>query len=219
MRLVALLVVGVMVLAVGGVHAQTGTPPPGGILLFEDDFATYSRRWEEKRSPKAAVRYQDDTLNARIVSPGAFAWSVPDFDAPLVDYSFQVEVVFLDGSTDSWAGIVLGYTDQDRFFALVVDPAGAWRWLQHDAGEWLDLTPEDAEPVERDPGEPLLRLRVDIRGDQLTVWIDDLESGLVMVEPESVRGTFGLIAQAGHGYVEVAFDNVMVTSLTGARDS
>ena len=199
-------------------RAQTGTPTPRGNLLFEDDFATYSNRWRESDSPKARVAYQTFALTMRVVSPGVSVWSVPDFDAPLGDYSVQVVADFHEGSPDSWFGLIVAYEDDENFCTLMVNLAGDWRFLRHQSSEWIDLTPADAMPVTRASRSPVVRLRVDVIGDTLTLYEDDRLIGEAAVDKASSGGVFGLIARAGRGYIDVSFDNVVVTSIGKASE-
>jgi hypothetical protein len=200
------------------VRAQTrftraATPTPREVILFEDDFMTYSGRWQEKTSPKASVVYSEATLTMRVVSPGVFVWSVPDFGTPLRDYRVEVTADFQGGSADSRFGFVLDYQDDDHFYALLTTPQGEWQFLRHQEDEWVDLTPPDAASLNREAD--VSRLRVDVVGDTLTFWADDQLAGSITVEEALSGAEFGLIARAGHGYVDVAFDDFIATVIGG----
>jgi hypothetical protein len=181
-------------------------------VLFEDDFATYSRRWREQKSAKAAIAYLDSALNMRIVSPGVSAWSVPDFTTELEENSLTVAAELNGGSRDSLFGFVLDYHDDEHFYALMVTQQGAWRFVQHEGDEWIDLTPSDAAPVERELDSTILRLRVDVTEGTFTLWVDDRLAGRVTVDDSRASGSgFGLIARAGRSFVDVSFDDMLVT--------
>jgi hypothetical protein len=188
------------------------TPTPRGTVLFEDDFATYSRRWREQKSPKAAIAYRDSALNVRIVSPGVSAWSVPDFTTALEDYRIAVTADVNGGSRDSLFGFVLDYQDDRHFYVLMATREGGWRFVLHEGNEWIDLTPANAVPVERELDSTTVRLRVDVTEDTFTLLVDDRLAGRVTVDDSSASGSgFGLIARAGRGFVDVSFDNILVT--------
>lgn len=211
-----LLVAVVIVVAVGPVSVQaqaTGTPE--GNVLFEDDFATYSSRWQEKNTPKASAIYQEGALRIEVRSPGVYAWSVPDFNTLLADYRVEVAATFEGGSLDSWLGIMIDYVDDAHFYALMVGIDGRWRWLFHQETEWIDLTPDDAEPVAWMAQVSSFRLHVEVMGDRVALWIDDEPAGEVEIDRKSARGIFGLIVRAGHGYADVRFDDMLVTLLDG----
>ncbi len=161
---------------------------------------------------KASVTYDDEALSLRVVSPGVYVWSVPDFDTPLRDYRLDVMVELHEGSADSVFGFVVDYQDENNFYALLTTALGEWHWYQLDQGDWLDLTPADAEPVETDTGGMVMALRADIIGDTIAFYIDDQLAGRVTVEDGFSGGVFGVIARAGRGYVIVSFDDFVVTT-------
>jgi hypothetical protein len=220
MSLAALVLLAAGVLISVPVRAQArnllaATPAPRGVILFEDDFVTYSGRWQEKTSPKASVLYGEAVLNVRVVSPGVFAWSVPDFDTILRDHRVEVTVDFRGGSADSRFGFVLDYRDDEHFYALLTTLPGEWQFLRRQGIEWVDLTPPDAASLAQEADGALIRLRVDVVGDTLTFWIDGQPAGRVIVGDALSGANFGLIARAGHGYVDVAFDDFVVTVIVG----
>lgn len=196
--------------------ASTPTPlptvTPRGNVLFEDDFATYSRRWREQQSPKASVVYHDSALNMRVVSPGVNAWSIPDFAARLDEYSIAVTATLNGGSRDALFGFVLDYQDDRRFYALMVTREGEWHLARYEDGVWIDLAPPDRVPVRRELDSATVRLRVDVTGDTLRLYVDDRLVTAVTVNFGKTSGsTFGLIARAGRGFVDVSFDDMVVT--------
>ncbi len=193
---------------------------PGDNVLFEDDFSTYSSRWLERDTPKATVAYGDEMLLLRVVSPGVGVWSVPDFQVTLADYDLQTTIIFREGGADAQAGVVLAYEDDEDFLALLVTRAGAWQLMRFDSGTWIDLTPDDAAPVEREDANETLVLRVELFEDTLTVWIDEQPSGAVSVTEDDRPGAgFGLLARAGLDYVDVAFDDVVVREVEVTEES
>jgi hypothetical protein len=193
----------------------TATPAPRGVILFEDDFATYSGRWLESESPKLSVAYRDEALTMLVASPGVFGWSVPDFDALLHDYRIEVTAKVRGGSADSLLGFVLDYQDDEHFFALLTTTQGEWAFLRRQGNTFEDLTPLDAAPLDLTPDNGPLRLRADVIGTEVTLWIDDQTAGSLTVAGGMSGVDFGLIARAGHGYVDVSFDNIVVTAIAG----
>jgi hypothetical protein len=193
----------------------TATPTPRGAILFEDDFATYSGRWRESESPKASVAYRDAALVMRVVSPGVYSWSVPDFDAALRDYRVEVTADVRGGSADSLVGFVLDYQDDEHFYALLTTPQGEWAFLRRVGSAFEDLTPPDAVPLDLTPDGGPLRLRADVAGAEVSLWIDDQPAGSVTATDELSGGPFGLITRAGRGYVDVSFDDFVATAIIG----
>ena len=202
-----------------GTAQQTSTPSP--IVFFQDDFATYSHRWMESKSPKASAVYGSGVLDLRVESPGVGVWSLPDFDVALPEFQMKAAVTVNGGSTDSVAGFVMGYQDTASrgvsFYEVGATPQGEWRLFFYDDGDWDDLTPEaDVTP---DPATEAdtITLRVAVSGDEFRVWIDDRLAGEIRC-PLAESG-FGVFARAGRGYVDVSFDDVMVTELIEGDES
>jgi hypothetical protein len=194
----------------------TPTPPAPEIVLFSDDFETYSQRWEEKESPKASVAYHNGALNLRVVAPGISLWSVPDFDTSLRDYRIEATVNFHEGSPDAQFGFVLDYQQEgDVFYALVVATTGEWQFLRYEDAEWVDLTPLDAEAIERNANEPVTQVGAQLTAERAHFYVDGVLAGEVSIKDDLAGGVFGLIARAERGYIDVSFDDVRVTSILG----
>ena len=214
-------VLGTVIVALGllmpmGVVLGGGTPTPTAAanVFFQDDFATYSGRWQEQETPKASVVYRDGTLVLRVVSPGASVWSAPDFTLALTRYTLQTRVTVSADSDDAAVGYMFGYAEDAPFWAFLVSVNGDWQVLRRDEETWQDVTPDDAEPLERDPQQTTLELRADVQPDTVRFWVDGQRVGVLQPEPEAWLGTgFGLIARAGHGRVEAAFDAISVRAL------
>jgi hypothetical protein len=88
-------------------------------------------------------------------------------------------------------------------------------FLHRQGDAFEDLTPPDASPLDLAPDDGSLRLRVDVIGAQVNLWIDDQTAGSVTVAGGMSGADFGLIARAGHGYVDVSFDNIVVAAIVG----
>ncbi len=194
----------------------TATPVP--ILLFADDFGTYSGRWRESFSAKATAAYRDETLWMRVVSPGVAVWSVPDFQAPLADFDIQVTVQFNAGQSDGQAGILFGYADDEHFTAVLLSAEGRIYILARDGQQWEELTSQEGliSPV-RFGESVLVRInRVGVGNDALLTVTVAGEPVAEFTLPAIGQGrSFGLIARAGRGYVDVSFDEVVVVTKRG----
>lgn len=202
---------GALLLVLFMIPLQVWGQGPGNIVLFEDDFLTYSSRWLERDTPKATVVYGDDMLLLRVVSPGVAVWSLPDFQESLVEYDLQTTILFRDGGADAQAGVVLAYEDDEAFLAMLVTRTGVWQFVRYDSGLWIDLTPDDVVPVAREAVDEPLALHVELLEDKLTVWVDEQPAGTVYIAEDERPGTgFGVLALAGLGFVDVAFDDVIV---------
>ena len=215
-------VFGVWIAALGllmpmGVAWGGNTPTPTATaanVFFQDDFSTYSGRWQVQETPKASVAYEDGALVLRVVSPGASVWSAPDFALPLESYTLQTRVTVTADSDDAMVGYLFGYAEDAPFWAFLVSVRGEWQVLRRDEKAWQDVTPDDAEPVARDPQQTTLALRADVQPDAVSFWVDGQRVGVLQPDAEAWQGAgFGLIARAGHGRVEAAFDAISVRAL------
>jgi hypothetical protein len=202
--------------------AQAATPVP--VILFDDDFSTYSRRWLETESPKAWALYADEMFYITITSPGVSLWSVPDFETVLRDYHIEVTATVQAGGEDAQFGLVLDAQDEAAFYAFVITLAGEWRLMWYEANEWRDLTPPDSVALDETwvdamvDGAPV-HLQVDVTGGStLALWVDDQLLQTVSIDDTLAGAVFGLVARAEHGFIDVAFDNVLVTTLIREYD-
>ncbi len=194
----------------------TATPVP--ILLFADDFGTYSGRWRESFSAKATTAYRGETLWMRVVSPGVAVWSVPDFRVPLADFDIQVLVQFNAGQSDGQAGILFDYTDDEHFTAVLLSAEGRVHLLARDGQQWRELASQERLGSSTRFGEPVLVQinRVGVEDDALLTVSVAGESVAEFTLPALGQGrSFGLIARAGRGYVDVSFDDVIVMAKRG----
>lgn len=191
------------------------TPSAPGLILFRDDFATYSGRWSLVESPKARADYSDSALVLQVMSPGKSVWSLPDFAQELRDqYRVEVTAGMRDGGPDALFGLVLQYTNEENFYALVVGQAGEWRFMRRDGTTWIDQTPPDAVPFEHTAAESKLRLIVEAKPGSLALYVDGQLVEEVAVEPLPGEG-IGVVALAGKGYIDVVFDDVLVLDRVG----
>lgn len=198
----------------------TRTATPVSVLLFADDFGTYSGRWRESFSAKSTVVYRDEALWMRVVSPGVAVWSVPDFQAPLADFSVQVVVRFNGGQPDGQAGILFDYVDDEHFAAVLLSAEGQLRVLVRNGEQWQDLAAQDEEGSSIPFGEPV-PLQMDWISSEDETSLSVTVAGVSVAEfilPTGRQGrAFGLIARAGRGYVDVSFDDVLVMAQRGGK--
>ncbi len=200
----------------GAETTVTATPAP--ILLFADDFGTYSGRWRESVSAKATVAYRNEMLQMRVVSPGVAVWSVPDFQAPLTDFSIQVMVRFNAGQPDGQGGILFDYADDEHFSAVLLSAEGKVHVLVRDGQQWRELaSPEELSSAFRfGEAVPVQVHRVGAEdGIRLTVIVAGEPAAEFTLPAVGEGRSFGLIARAGRGYVDVSFDDVVVVAQRG----
>mgnify|MGYP005851479577 CR=1 FL=1 len=200
-------------MAMGVLSSHTLTPAAPEILLFADDFATYSGRWTEAETAKAVVAYHDQALHIRVVSPGVAAWSLPDFRLVSAAFRVRVAVRFREGSDDGLSGLVLDYGGEDGLLAVAISRGGDVRVLRRQGDAWSDQTPAEFSRATSERFEGLVMLRVDVRGDALKVFLNDVPVGEMPLDQPLRGSALGLMARAGRGYVDVTFDDFAVIAL------
>jgi hypothetical protein len=203
-----------LAMAAGVPVLATPTPAAAQIMLFADDFATYSGRWSESESAKAVVAYRDQALRIRVVSPGVAAWSLPDFRLVPDRFRVQATVRFQAGGDDGLAGIVLGYDGEDNFVAVALSRGGDVRLLRHEGDVWSDLEPAGSLRAAGGRMDAPVTLRLEVVGQALAVFLDDVPVGEMALDQALGGGALGVMARAGRGYVDVSFDDFAVIALT-----
>ncbi|NDJ76153.1 MAG: hypothetical protein GYB65_07830 [Chloroflexi bacterium] len=217
-----------LVLAAGISHGSAGTvtptpmPTPSGVVLFEDDFSTFSSRWREPQTAKAVVAYDNEGLRMQVNSPDVAVWSVPDFDVPLANYHAEVTVTFVDGSRASFFGWVVFYESDENFVTVGITPDGDWQVRTWQDGIVLDIPPEDAAPGETggaftlEPGQTTFSIQLDVQSTTLCLVVNNAEPVVFVLDERPAGESFGLFAQAregeesGSGFVDIVFDDVLV---------
>jgi hypothetical protein len=201
--------------AVGPVAGENSTgraPTATPIRLFVDDFETYSSRWRVVETPKAGVAHRDGELRFQISSPGVSVWSVPDFAVPLGAYRLDVAATVHAATPDSWFGIVVGYVSDEQFTVVVLRPGGEWQLMRRDGAAWTEVAPESQEAPPGPAFDSALALSLAVNQDAVALTVDGLFLGEIPIDSGESEGVFGLIAQAGKGYLDVSFDNIVVVS-------
>lgn len=197
--------------SIGGAVTPTATPvgpaTPADVVVFHDDFDTYSRRWEEVASAKSSVAYRAGVLTMQVVSPGVSVWSRPDFVLPAGAYTLHVGFTFRRGGLDSAAGCLLAGHEGASLIAFLVTRSGEWAIEQLSDGVWQTLM---AGSVARDLAGREVDLRVDFDQGSAALWIDGLLAGRIRLQGEMPVTGLGLIARAGRGYVGVDFEQIEV---------
>ena len=189
------------------VSAQGGDDfPAHGNRLFTEDFTTFVNRWDRIVTAKSVADYKNFAYQMDIRSPGIEVWSLPQTDFDLDRYYIEVSASIMSESVDdSFMGIIVNYQNEDNFYVFGITPAGTFEMRWRTDGEWAD--------------ELLAEGNFEI-ADTILLQIEDNEgvfdigiNGEQLVSFESNNlssGQFGLFAQAGHGILQVSFDDYTV---------
>lgn len=195
-----------------GNQAVETPEPPVEHRIFWDDFSTYSRRWTHADSPKASVTQVDGALRMYIQSPGVFASSAPDYAGWRLPYAVSVDVTLGADGDGSEYGLIVGYKHSEEYYLVGVSTDGRGISMRRQGTSWTNidvLGSGDLPPVAHGATHTL---RVDVMSERLLLSVDGHPAGEIWVDGEAFEGGVGLFAQAGKGFVDVMFDNVVVTS-------
>ena len=189
------------------VYAQGGDDfPERGNRLFLEDFTTLVNRWDRLQTAKYSADYKDFAYQFDVRSPGIAVWSLPRTEFDLDRYHIEVNAeITEDSAEDSFVGLIINYQDEDNFYVFGVNPTGTFEMRWWDDGAWAD--------------EALVEGEFDVT-DTILIHIEDNEgvyevgingTRLASVESGDLSGgRFGLFAQAGHGILQVSFDDYTV---------
>ncbi len=195
---------------------QSATPVPPALtiprIFFEENFGTYSGRWQLIESPKARVMYANEALRMQVTSPGFAVWSMPDFYTSLHDYRITVVVHIARGTPDARFGVVLDYRSDDLFWAVMFTENREWTIVERTATSWataksgkLAWSPEVFDQIDR-----TYQVSVDVQGNTVKLFLEGELVAETLMDRTLAGGRWGLIAQAGHGYLDLSFDDVIV---------
>ncbi len=196
-----------LVIHLAPVSAQGGDDfSSHGNRLFTEDFTTFVNRWDRLVSAKSSADYKNFVYQMDIRSPGIEIWSLPQTDFDLDRYYIEVNAnIMLGSADDSFMGIIVNYQNENNFYVFGITPAGTFEMRWWVDGEWSEEIL--AEGTFEISDNTLLQIKdnegvfdIGINGEQLATFeSDNLGSG-----------QFGLFAQAGHGILQVSFDDYTV---------
>lgn len=182
-----------------------------GNRLFSDDFSTYANVWETPNTPDYTADYDQDNLAffMDIRTAEQEVWSTPRSSLDLTAYVIEVTTVIdTTSTTESMAGLVVNYVDEDNFYVFILRASGYYEVrLQLDGG-WLDKPLVFGKATQADS----YRLSVQSQNGVFELGLNG-ESLVPFVNTELSGGKFGLYAQSGDGSMLVRFDDYLVRDL------
>jgi hypothetical protein len=163
------------VLALAGALALgLADPPRAGPLLWQDDFKHGTRRWTLSPSAGGTLGAADGALVAAFTgSLGSEAPSAVGLTAaPRSDYTLEVAGSAVSGESVAAYGLVFDWQDDQHYSALFVDGNG-YAEAYHQAGANRQTLFEWQQWPHILFGTEANRVRVDVRGQALTLRIND----------------------------------------------
>jgi hypothetical protein len=192
-----------VLLAVAAVLALAGAlalgwadPPRAGPLLWQDDFKHGTQRWTLTPPAGGTLAAAEGALVADII--GADSPTAPEAvgltAAPVGDYTLEVAGAAVQGETAAAYGLVYDWQDQAHYSALFIDGNG-YAEAYHQVGASRQTVFEWQQWPHILYGSEANRVRVDVRGQAITLRIND--EVLANTTRAAARGQLGLTARSG----------------------
>lgn len=203
-----------------GARPTFGPPPTAvadgnavdGAVVFQDSFDNPRRSdFTEETTENATYRFEDDgTYAINLKTAKYIVWS--PFGKSYDDAAVDVESTLTDGPSDSAAGLIFHYQDEDNFYLFSVSGDGHYGLDVYDKGELNTLIDWTAAETIKSRGEMNV-LRVETRGDLIRLFVNDT----LLDEISDDTITKGQMALAVNTFDEgdaiVKFDNLVVHRL------
>jgi Domain of Unknown Function (DUF1080) len=201
--------------------ASAAPPTPKGKLVYEDDFSSKKSGLEDNLTATDYSRgfHAPGVYHLKDIKANETHWSLFP-DKSYGEFTFQADV--WDNSDDVTAGdisegLVFRTTDNDHFYAVLVDPRkGTFAVRKWDAGKASDLVAaKDSALVKRK--NEVNQIRVDGDGGNFTIYLNG-DKLTDFSDSSYTKGQIGFIASnvdatANH----IHFDNVKIWTTEAAE--
>jgi hypothetical protein len=209
--ILAVLVIGVVSLAIVGHPVSAQGEETTAHVWFREDFSTRANRWRLFDVGKAVVSYDQSALKLRADPANYALWSVPDTDLKLERYDIEVVAKLVAGDNDARVGVIVSYRNDNDMLVVAVSRQGNVYLGRYYFGIWSDLIPPTRIKLNADQS---ITLRAAIDNDHaLRIFVNDQAAGKTTIK-NFRASSFGLFALSGKkGGVHVAFSRFTVSDL------
>lgn len=108
---------------------------------FEEDAGIWQTGQESNQFAKLSWGIVEGRYRWQAQARSGFTWwMIPEMQA-VDDFYLSVELLPIDGPPDSERGLVLHYTDEESFYALVFDAQEHFSFLLYENGDWNSILP------------------------------------------------------------------------------
>jgi hypothetical protein len=168
-------------------------PARAGPLLWQDDFKNGTSRWSLAPPAGGSLLPADGALAATFAPApaSAEAWALGLTPRPAGDFTMEAAETAVTGQAAVRYGIMFGWQDADHYSALFINGDGYAEAFQQMGNERLSWFEWQQWPNILF-GTGTNRLRVDVRGQSLTLRIND--EVLVSQVRSAARGQIGIAA-------------------------
>jgi hypothetical protein len=185
----------------------------GDRVLLEDNFQRFSQRWG----------YPDQFHTIRngkfTIAPALNRSYMASIDPPrqgLVDMDACVDVVLAQGGpqmTHTYGGLAFWVSHYNEFYELIIGPSGAFGVDLRLPDRRVMIVNFNPSTVVKSGVNQVNRLRVKIRGNSATLYINGVQVANITGQPPPRGGYVGLTAQSGPNTRDVyEFTNFKVTN-------
>lgn len=182
----------------------------GDKVLFEDDFTTPDPSWTgpktfEVKGGKATLKAEPDK---------AVHYYYPGFAFEDADICVTITSTETTDPSKTAAGLIFWVKDYDNLFVVHLAPNGFYSSSRKIRGQWTTLIPNTKSDAIKQGNNQANVLRVTLKGQQVTITINDKE--IIRVRGQSPEGPsfVGLYAASGPDKPDVwQFTNLKVTNV------
>jgi hypothetical protein len=185
-------VAGVALLA-AGLSRGWADPPRAGPLRWQTDFKAGAEGWQFQAPPSGTLAPLEGALVAEFAGDAADQWAVglaPLTDAPAGDFTLEVAGAAVTPGSSAAYGLVFGWQDPTHYSALLINANGYAEAYRRSGGEreqWFVWQQWPHILI----GPENNRLRVDVRGQALTLRVND---EVVATASSAAAGQVGVAA-------------------------
>ncbi len=204
----------VATLGCAGDGEETTTPTSNGEVLFSDGFSNARSGWETGDWEVGWADYQDGWFHMKDYTDDSCTWS--DLYRYYSDLAIEVETKLVAGTDDNWQQIFCRSVDDNNYYDFGISADGYYAISLWRDGGLSDLSGDPAQSSHIKQGRDVTNvMRVECVGDTLRLYANGHLLSEVTDDTFS-RGYIGLgVTSLAGSYSEAAFDNIVVTSISG----
>lgn len=198
----------------GAVPSPTPMPTPTPTVLFSDDFSNPYSGWTTGFYERGWVEYQNGWLHIENYTDSSHA-THSELHQHFSDFAIEVETRLVAGTDNNWHLVACRMIDAHNYYIFGISADGYYTidlW-HNDVHSALSGLPTWSSYINKGWGVTNL-MRVECEGSTLRLYAN----GYLLSEVNDgtlSNGYIGLVACSLAGsYSEVAFDNLVVTSIT-----
>ena len=179
----------------GGLALGWADPPRAGPLVWQDDFKQGTQRWSLAAPAGSVLTATKGALEADFAGAeaGSVAAALGLTPEPSGDYTLEIAGAAVAGETDAAYGLVFDWHDSQHYSALFMDGNG-YAEAFHQVGAERQTLFEWQQWPHILYGTDANRVRVDVRGQALTLRIND--ELLAIGRRAAAGGQFGPAARS-----------------------